>query len=270
MNPKSTQSFWNNVWSQPDHLLREIVPDDKRIRNYGYSEMIAFFEHVFSTHPEGARIVEIGCGGSRWLPYFAKYRRYQVSGLDYSPEGVASSRKLLERTGVTGTILEGDMFDPPVGSLGAADIAISFGLVEHFDDTSAAITATAKFVRPDGTVFTLIPNFAGIAGIAMRIINKDVYDTHKILDREGLIAATKLAGLSDVSGGYLLANHFGVCNNLVGLRPNSFQMLKARALVRLLSLFTLAVWIADKYIVRLPCTRALSPYVWTVARTPKC
>ena len=44
---------------------------------------------VFRQHIKpGDRVLEVGCGGSRFLPYFARDLGAEVWGLDFAPAGV--------------------------------------------------------------------------------------------------------------------------------------------------------------------------------------
>jgi 2-polyprenyl-3-methyl-5-hydroxy-6-metoxy-1,4-benzoquinol methylase len=46
----------------------------------------------------------------------------------------------------------------------AFDVVISFGLVEHFEDTDACLKAINKFLAPKGLLITFIPNMVGFTG----------------------------------------------------------------------------------------------------------
>lgn len=59
---------------------------------------------------ENKSILEIGCGGGRWLIYFAKEFGYNVWGIDYSEIGCKIARENLKREDVSGTILCEDVF----------------------------------------------------------------------------------------------------------------------------------------------------------------
>jgi 2-polyprenyl-3-methyl-5-hydroxy-6-metoxy-1,4-benzoquinol methylase len=46
----------------------------------------------------------------------------------------------------------------------AFDVVISFGLIEHFEDTDACLKAISQFIAPQGLLITFIPNMEGFPG----------------------------------------------------------------------------------------------------------
>ena len=80
------------------------------------------------------------------------------------------------------------MFDPPDDMKGQYDLVMSFGVVEHFKDTTACLKACAAFVKPGGQMFTMIPNMTGLVGSLQKIIDRNVYDIHVPLSCKMLMA----------------------------------------------------------------------------------
>src|SRR5664279_2041222 len=59
------------------------------------------FARIFREYIKpGDRILEIGCGGSRFLPYFARELGAAVWGMDFAAEGVITAKAALARAGV--------------------------------------------------------------------------------------------------------------------------------------------------------------------------
>ena len=128
-------------------LPAPVDPRDKTLSNYVARKFHELFTRVL---PRGhnVRLLEVGCARSRWLPYFAAEHGYEVTGLDYSTMGCEQARQILAAAGVEGRIVEGDLFSPPEDLLEAFDVVISFGLVEHFDDTDcrhSRLSAASSF-----------------------------------------------------------------------------------------------------------------------------
>jgi SAM-dependent methyltransferase len=201
---KSSPEFWEQLW-RDGPLSPPIEPDDPSPRNHFYRLLDRRFAAALQSQAGGAKdLIEIGCGGSRWLPYFSRRFGLRVSGIDYNEAGCRSAERLLAASGVTGEIVHADMFDPPPRLLGRFDVAVSFGLVEHFDDPAAAVSACAALLHPGGLLITLVPTMSGLHGLIYRLLRPAVYAIHRPQRREALSAAHRDAGLRVQSCEYLL------------------------------------------------------------------
>ncbi len=208
----------------------------------------------------GGSLIELGCAHSKWLPYFTRHFGLQVTGLDYVEQGCETSRNMLHAAGVTGTIAHGDVFNPPHDLIGRFDVVYSMGLVEHFESTADAISACAAFAKPDGLIVTIIPNLTGLIGVLQRILDRQVYDKHIVLGPDQLCAAHEAAGLAVLDCRYLLSANFAVVNH-PAIRP----MVLNKVIRGMLIAATLTVWLLE-YVLAIPPSRLMSPYVACVAR----
>jgi SAM-dependent methyltransferase len=219
---------------------------------------------VFRQEPERAQgLIEIGCAQSVFLPYFARYFGFRVAGLDQSELGCERSRQILERERIQGEVCCADLFNPPGALLGRFDVAISFGVVEHFDDTSKPLSGIARFLRAGGKLVTFIPNLTGTLGAYQRLLDRPLYDAHVVMDRERLAEAHRLAGLEVESADYLMPFSLEVLN-VEGWKNRVARMLFSRAHTAASRL----VWMIDDRLVRLRPNHWTSPYVVCVARRP--
>jgi 2-polyprenyl-3-methyl-5-hydroxy-6-metoxy-1,4-benzoquinol methylase len=210
----------------------------------------------------GASLLELGCGGSALLPYFANRLGFTVSGIDYSQGGIDMARRICAAHGVAPHLIRADFFHAPEECREAYDAVVSFGVVEHFTDTNATIEAFARFVRPGGKLITVVPNMRGLSGLGQRLLDRGIYDIHETIDPPRLRAAHEAAGLTVESCGYFLFNNFGVINP--GLKAGRAKTLAFSALRAL----TGAAWSIESVTGRLPPNRVTSPYVVTVAAKP--
>jgi SAM-dependent methyltransferase len=144
---------------------------------------------------QGKRLIELGAGNSRYLPGLAMRFGVLVSGLDYSAVGADLARRNLAEAGVEAEVVVADLFDPPVGWQGRFDYVMTFGVVEHFDDTAAVIRAAARYLAPRGRMLTLIPNMRGIPGVLTRWMSHDLYERHVPMTADQLARAHQDAGL---------------------------------------------------------------------------
>jgi SAM-dependent methyltransferase len=204
-------------------------------------------------------LLELGCGGSAFLPYFASEYGFRVSGIDYSATGCDLARRLCEEYGVTADVVCADFFEAPAALFDRFDAVVSFGVVEHFSDTRRTISAFLRFVKPGGLLLTVVPNMSGLTGLAQRALAPEVFAVHEQIDVHRLRDAhdPELADVIDCR--HFLACNFGVVN--LGSRPGNGAKL-AYALLRGL---TGVVWALEVTAGALPATESVSPYLLAVA-----
>lgn len=262
---KAGASYWEKVWLETD-LQARIIPESKNINNYFNHLAHNYFKEHFKNIPtQGKAILEVGCGNSVWLPYFAKEYGMQVTGLDYSEYGCGQEKKILEREGINGEVICSDFFSPPEHLLGAFDFVASFGVVEHFTDTTEAIIQLSKFLKKDGILITFVPNLTGLYGWLQSIFNRPVFDIHYPMDKEQLNTFIKYAKLSKVDTSY--AGVLGLSLNLEGKEGAVIQFYSMKKLiVILLTLISKMAWFIDWYIISLPKTKVFSMSIFSLAR----
>jgi 2-polyprenyl-3-methyl-5-hydroxy-6-metoxy-1,4-benzoquinol methylase len=254
------RNYWQGTWTRSG-VPRPVDLQDRSLRNHATQALHGYFAAMLPPIAAGhGNLIEIGCAHSKWLPYFARCWGLQVTGLDYVAHGCEVSRQMLREAGVSGEIIHGDMFNPPQELLGRFDVVYSMGLVEHFEDTAAAVSACAAFAKPGGLIITTVPNLAGLTGTLQRVLDRQVYDKHIVLGSKALRAAHAAAGLSVIDCRYLLSANLAVVNH-PAIRP----MLLNKAVRGALIGATLAVWLLDRA-VTVPPSRLMSPYVACSAR----
>jgi cyclopropane fatty-acyl-phospholipid synthase-like methyltransferase len=150
----------------------------------------------------GDDVLELGCGGSLWLPYLAKVHGCAVAGIDFSAGGLEKAQVHLERNGVTGCLHRADFLHPPTGLAGRFDFVYSLGVVEHFDHPEAVLHAFAGYLKPGGTMLTWIPNTAGWIMTLQRWADREIYDRHRLLTLDDLMRAHRHAGVRLVEAAY--------------------------------------------------------------------
>jgi cyclopropane fatty-acyl-phospholipid synthase-like methyltransferase len=193
---KSTLGYWESNWEKADLTGSAYGGRNRpaeRLNAVLHTKLSKSFEGLPTTQ---STLLELGCGGSRFLPYLAKAFGFRIAGLDYSSTGCESARLLLDSEKIDGTIVQGDLFDPPSALIGQFDVVASFGLVEHFEDTAACLSACAMFLKPGGRIVTMVPNMAGLYGKLYRLYDRKIFDIHVPLRPKDLAIAHARAGLS--------------------------------------------------------------------------
>ena len=220
------EKYWSEVWSSA--RLELPLADPERVE-YLEQEYHRFFQGSLAVR--ASSLLEVGCGSSKWMPYFARTFGYKVTGIDYSRIGCSQASELLRRAGVTGDVLYRDALAENHDLLERFDIVISLGLVEHFADTSEITASLARFVRPGGLLISASPNLSGIVGWAQLIFNRPVYDGHLPFTLQHPEEAHRRSGLVVQRAAYLGGLDFHQVN-LLGTRGR-VKWLASRLLMRL-------------------------------------
>ena len=260
---KAGREYWDRFWSQYP-LPPALDPEAKGLGRPVWWRFHQYFQGIFNDRQtRGKKLLEVGCGGSVFLPYFAKSFGFEVSGIDYSPLGCEKALWVLEREGVRGRVYCADFHAPPQDWLEQFDVVISLGVVEHFEDTAGAIRAVSRFLGAGGILITIIPNMSGLMGWLQRRLDKSAYDVHVALDREDLASYHSRAGLEVDTCEYFLPVYLGVLN--VDSWPKS---LPYRSAFRLGTGISRALRVAIDYLPFVRPNRWTSPFITCVARKP--
>lgn len=264
---KAGEAYWSSFWHQ--HKLPAPVQLDKKSEgNYPYRKLDEFLKGIFQdVDTSGKKILEIGCGNSVYLSYFAQRFGFMPEGLDYSEYGCQQTRNILERDGVKGLIHHGDLFHPPHGLLGKFDVVCSFGVVEHFNDTTDVLKSISGFLKPGGIIITTIPNLTGPTGWLQRLMNKPVYDIHKVMGLKKIRDAHAGAGLEIISSRHLIPLSFGVTLEEKDEKRISHLKLK-KTVLKFFQTVGRLVCLADDRLVRIPETELLCAGMVVAARKP--
>jgi len=255
---RTTVEYWTRFW-QGAKPPRQICVDGTALGHTVDRAYHAALERYVPAD-RGARLIEIGCGNSAWLPFFSRRFGIGIAGLDYSEYGCARARTFLEMSKVDGDVRCGDFRNPPEDWKEAFDVVFTNGLVEHFDDTSAALSQIARFAKPGGKLLTFIPNMYGLNGWLQKRLGPQTFATHRRLDDMSLRSAHEQAGLSILECRFLLPT------NLLVVNPDA-RGASARLFTTAARVLTAAVWSLDRF-VSLPRTRAAAPYVFCCAEKP--
>ncbi len=188
------RSFWKSFWESRKGLIFYIKP------NYVFGGILA--KLIADKHIKNA--IELGGFPGYYATYLKKYQQLDTTLFDYYIHEELIN-ELLEMNGLKPgdiNIIEADLFNYKPGKL--YDMVLSFGLIEHFNDTKAIIETHLQFLKPGGVLFITLPNFKSVNGWVQRNFEKENYDKHNInsMDLQLLAGCCKQLGLKEVEAYY--------------------------------------------------------------------
>ena len=186
--------FWQAFWESKKDLIFELPAD------YHFGKILA--KIIAQKNTKTA--IELGGFPGYYAAYLKKYQHLDTTLFDYYIHpGLIN--QLLEKNGLKSgdvEIIEADLFNYEPEKF--YDMVLSFGLIEHFNDTRAIIKTHLRFLKPGGVLFITLPNFTGVNGWVQRKFDKANYDKHNIssMDPKQLIDYCKQLGLKEVESYY--------------------------------------------------------------------
>jgi SAM-dependent methyltransferase len=262
---RAGKAHWDRMWESegwPDDV------DPHSLSVWGHRDRLLHqtFQKILRGRPPGSKVLELGCARSAWLPYLAREFGFSLFGLDYSELGAAQAAERLRRCGLPAEIRCADLFAPPADWMGAFDLVVWFGVAEHFEDTTAAIRAASRYLKPGGLMITEIPNMSGAVGWLQRWANKPIYDIHVPLTVPQLTTHHERAGLHVVAATYVVPTDFGIVDP-EGIPDGVIGSIK-RGILYGFRLLTGVVWWLDARLGPIPVRRLLSGFVVVAAERP--
>jgi len=148
------------------------------------------------------RVLEIGGGGSRVLPYLRLKFGFEVSGTDFSLSGCRLLHANLALVGISGSVVCEDIFQSSLRGE-SFDLVYSSGLIEHFQDTVAVVGEHLRLLKRGGRLVLIVPNLLGLQGKLIEKLAPPLWRVHKVLGPADLAGALASLGLGEIRAGYL-------------------------------------------------------------------
>lgn len=169
-NNKTGTSYWDNEYK---FLPRNKLKSQFWVGTRDYYNLLSRF---ITPH---SKVLDIGCAPGKTLAWAAKIKKAEVTGVDYSKNGIEISRWLFEQMKLKGVFLCEDIFRTTLPEK-TFDLVISSGLIEHFNDPTEVIDIHIKLAKPGGVVLITIPNYGGIYGKLQHFFNPDNLRLHNL------------------------------------------------------------------------------------------
>lgn len=168
---KTDSEFWDGRWTDGGGKL--LMRGDSQV-----SDAIFDYCDPYLKEKSGGRILEIGGAPGRYLGKFAKdYNLFPVA-IDYSPVGCRQLVDNFQALGMEIEVIERDVLHSTAAETEKADIVISLGLIEHFEDPKPLIRKHLEYLKPDGYLILGVPNYSGIYEWFWRKLSPKLLSTH--------------------------------------------------------------------------------------------
>ncbi|MGH9355991.1 MAG: class I SAM-dependent methyltransferase [Terriglobia bacterium] len=187
-------SYWEEEWWKKGRPRRL-----RLYRDFDY-ETIRLLRRAAGS--KQARMLELGAGGSRILPYLAARFGHEVFGADFSPAGCRLLCRNFAFIGASGSVVCEDLFQPSLRPE-QFDVVFSCGLIEHFSDTRAAIEQHVRLLRCGGRVALIVPNLQGLQGSICKRLAPRLWARHRVFGPADLVRILRNLGLRQIRSGYL-------------------------------------------------------------------
>lgn len=155
-NPEVEQAAtWDTIWSEHADGGDDPLAELHSLRFKTQDRLVR--EHLGSF--EGLRVIEVGAGqATNALLYAVQGAR--ATALDTSQVALDQSSERFRVRGLELSPIQADVFDLPADLRGKFDVAMSFGLCEHFlgERRRAVVAAHIELLRPGGIAMINVPN----------------------------------------------------------------------------------------------------------------
>jgi SAM-dependent methyltransferase len=160
MMQKNTPALWDDLWKTSPSAQQDLYLLAKEEHSIRWRRIqIQVLRHFVGFR--GLKVIEIGAGAGTYAAMFAR-RGAETTLLDYSPNALRRAEEFFSRLGLTTTLRNADALDLPDDLRGQFDVAMSFGLNEHFssEDEKRLQIAQAHLdvLKPGGLAFISVPN----------------------------------------------------------------------------------------------------------------
>ena len=169
----TTEEFWNNYWRniQLPNTVNPGFTFDRCL-----SEKLK--KRIQETGIKGS-VLEIGAAPGKWLAYLFEIGEFKPSGLDYSSAGVDAMKENFKMLNITpDDFYIGDFFQ--IEPKKKYDVVMSFGFIEHFENTDNVIEKHLQWLKPGGVLVLGVPNFNSIHGLLQYFLKRSILRVHNL------------------------------------------------------------------------------------------
>lgn len=259
-------AYWDRNWNERERPRRLVL-----YRDFDYETARLLGARIHSLRERDPsrppRVLELGGGASRVLPYLASKFNCEAYASDFSWRGCELLRANCALQRVGAKVVCEDLFQSSLPDE-SFDLVYSSGLIEHFDDTRAAVEQHLRVLKPAGELLLIVPNLEGIQSHIWRRYAPSLWEKHRVFGPGELARMLDHLRLEKVRSGYLgsFFLHIGHGPDWEALvRRPAWAQLALSLLVRLGSGL---VSLAFRLLPWRPHSRALSPGFFALGTKP--
>jgi 2-polyprenyl-3-methyl-5-hydroxy-6-metoxy-1,4-benzoquinol methylase len=154
---KNTPELWDKLWNETSEAedRYNLVVEERGMR---WQRMEKLVLKRFGTF-KNLKVIEVGAGAGTNALLFAK-RGAKITILDYSPKAIERSKEFFKRNKCDAEFILGDALKLSNSIKGKYDVAMSFGLAEHFQgkERIQIIRSHMDLINKSGLVLISVPN----------------------------------------------------------------------------------------------------------------
>ncbi len=149
---------WDRLWRHVPSIEKDDTLLARERDGHRWGELSRQIKGTFGSLA-GLRTIELGAGRGD-LSVLLAQEGAKVTLLDASAKAHDQARKRFDRLGLEAEYVTGDMLGSLEGQAGRFDIAISSGVVEHFEEDQRTRTLAAHHtvLRPGGMAIVSVPH----------------------------------------------------------------------------------------------------------------
>jgi SAM-dependent methyltransferase len=144
------------IASRPDRYREAIERLTRQDIAVFFQEVLAALPQLVADLTAGGRVVDVHCGGGRWLMAMAaRFPALELVGVEFEADSVARARSAIEAEGLTGriTIREGEATKP--AGQHEYDLAYFQYALHQLHDAPVVLRAAWDAIRPGGRIVVL-------------------------------------------------------------------------------------------------------------------
>lgn len=149
--------IWDRYWetSTVDDALRRV--EEEQLSRRFAALTSSLLTRLGSL--QGRRFVELGAGAGTTAIAFAR-RGGEITLVDNSAPALTAGERATAAAQVKADVVDADLFEPPAEHAERYDVAMSFGVAEHFvgDERTRILAAHLRWLRPGGVAVVSVPN----------------------------------------------------------------------------------------------------------------
>lgn len=151
----NTPQLWDAIWDKQISATEDRLALKRERDSSRWGQM----RERLGEGLNGLRVVELGAGAGTYAALCADAGA-QSTVVDYSTKGLERARAFFAHNGLMVNCVQADLRTLPAALHGTFDVAMSFGVAEHFRGTERRDVCAAHLqaLKPGGLAFISVPN----------------------------------------------------------------------------------------------------------------